>query len=214
MTRRLAALGLLAAACAALLSLPASGANFASRSTNSASVTTDATANYLRLFSRRGRPDARPARRTRASATPARAVKAATGATARLAVALGGYKNTNNTSDPARVPGPGARPLPAGVSVDHVTATLLPDASGKQPLTGYTFTNLLGPQRDVVGHARPRRQALGQPLGVHEGQRVPGQQPPVSRRPCASRSATRATPATFLSYDVPVTIWDGNGSGP
>ena len=71
MTLRLACLGLAAAACAALLSLPASGANFASGSKNTAKVTTDATANYLRLYSDASDPDS-CCSRTRASATPAR----------------------------------------------------------------------------------------------------------------------------------------------
>ena len=58
MRRRLVVLlGLGAAACAALSSLPASGANFASKSENTASVTTDATANYLRLYSDATDPD-------------------------------------------------------------------------------------------------------------------------------------------------------------
>ena len=145
MTRRLAFLGLAAAACAAALSLPASGANFASSSIEhrerrhgrdrelpaAASPTRPTPTHADRLRDKRNSSPLGAARR-RAPTTRSR-------------VALGGYKNTNNTRDPARA-SPSRRATrcrPASPSIT-VTATLLPDASGKQPLTGYTFTNLLG----------------------------------------------------------------------
>ena len=142
-------------------------------------------------------------------------VRAATGADDALAVALGGYKNTNSTRDPARVHRPGAQPAAGRRRRRSPSrATLLPDdASGKQPLTGYSFR----PARPAPGSSTvtlaPGRQALAQPLRVDEGQRVPRQQPalhPVVR--VTVRYAGYA--GDFLSYDVPVTIWDGNGSGP
>jgi len=212
MTRRLAFLGLAAAACAALFSLPASGANFASRSKSTASVATDATANYLRLLSNASDPDfALLAYASKRNSSPA--VKAATGVDGSLGVALGGYKNTNNTSIP-RVFSVQARPtLPAGVPSITVTATLLPDVSGKQPLTGHTFTNLLGlnPTSSVtLGPGDKRWVNLSASM---KGSAFPGNNllyTPTVRITVRYPGYT----GTFLSYDVPVTIWDGNGAGP
>jgi hypothetical protein len=144
MRRRLVVLlGTVAAACAALFSLPASGANFASKTKSTASVTTDSTANYLRLFSDATDPDlVLLGYATKRNSNPL--VYAATGVDDSLAVALGGYKNTNNTTIARAFSVKARSPLPAGISSLTVTATLLPDPGGKQPLAGYAFTNALG----------------------------------------------------------------------
>lgn len=211
MRRRLAALALLAAACAAVLALPASGANFASSSANSASVTTDSTVNYLRMLSDAadttilvGYADKRNA---------ALGVRAATGADDGLAVALGGYKNTNNTAIPRVFTVQAHSPLPPGVSSLTISATLLPDPGGKQPLTGYSFTNLLGLGASSTATLAPGDKRWFNLSASMKGSAFPGNnhlyQPTV-------RITVRYPGYTgdFLSYDVPVTIWDGNGSGP
>ena len=79
-------------------------------------------------------------------------MRAATGADDTLAVALGGYKNTNNTAIPHVFTVQARNPLPAGVASLTVTATLLPDPGGKQPLTGVNFSPLTG-----TGSPRPSR---------------------------------------------------------
>ena len=213
MRRRLVGLlGLAAAACAALSSLPASGANFASKSENTASVTTDATANYLRLYSDATDPDlVLLSYATKRNSSPL--VYAASGGDDTLAVALGGYKNTNNTVI-ARVLSVKARnPLPAGVSSLTVTATLLPDPSGKQPLTGYSFTNALGLDGGSSVTLGPGDKRWLQLSASMKGSAFPGNN--VLYTPTV-RITVRHPGYTgdFLSYDVPVTIWDGNGSGP
>ena len=213
MRRRLVVLlGVAAAACAALFSLPASGANFASKTKSTASVTTDSTANYLRLFSDATDPDlVLLGYATKRNSNPL--VYAATGVDDSLAVALGGYKNTNNTSIPRVFSVKARSPLPAGVSSLTVTATLLPDPGGKQPLTGYTFTNTLGlnPTTSVTLAAGDKRWVnLSASM---KGSAFPGNN--VLYTPTV-RITVRYPGYTgdFLSYDVPVTIWDGNGSGP
>ena len=176
------------------------------------SVATDATANYLRLFSDASDPDlVPPAYASKRNSSPA--VKAATGVDGSLGVALGGYKNTNNTSIPRVFSVQARSTLPAGVPSITVTATLLPDVGGKQPLTGYTFTNLLGlnPTSSVtLGPGDKRWVNLSASM---KGSAFPGNNllyTPTVRITVRHLGYT----GTFLSYDVPVTIWDGNGAGP
>ena len=212
MKRRLGFLAALAAVCVAAVALPASGANFASSSANGATVATDAVANYLRMYSAGSDPDIVPlAYATKRNASPA--TLAATGVDGTLRVALGGYKNTNNTSIPRVFTVQARGTLPAGVPSITVTATLLPDVSGKQPLTGYSFTNLLGlnPTSSVtLGPGDKRWVNLSASM---KGSAFPGNNhlyTPTVRITVRYPGYT----GTFLSYDVPVTIWDGNGAGP
>ena len=212
MSRRPAVLGLLAAVCAAVLALPASSANFASSSANTASVTTNSTANYLRMLSDEADDSLTLlGYATKRNSNPV--VAAAMGADDGLAVALGGYKNTNNTSIPRVFTVQARNTLPAGVSQITVSITLLPDVSGKQPLTGYSFTNLLGllPTSTVtLGPGDKRWVNLSASM---KGSAFPGNNllyTPTVRVTVRYPGYT----GSFLSYDVPVTIWDGNGSGP
>jgi hypothetical protein len=212
MSRRLVALAGLAAICAIVAALPASGANFASRTTSRATVATDAVANYLRLYSDASDPDwVLFPYATKRNSSPA--VYAATGVDDTLSVALGGYKNTNNTSIPRVFTVQARSTLPAGVSSITVTATLLPDPGGKQPLTGYSFTNMLG-----LGAATTVTLGAGDKRWLNLSASMRGSQFPGNNqlyRPTV-RITVRYTGYTgnFLSYDVPVTIWDGNGAGP
>ena len=213
MSRRLSVLAVLAAVCAAAIALPASGANFASRTTNPVSVATDAVSQLPAAVLRRVRIPTGCSSRTRPSASRARRVCAATGVDGTLRVALGGFKNTNTTSIPRVFSVQARGTLPAGVSSITVTATLLPDPGGKQPLTGYSFTNMLG-----LGSATTVTLGAGDKRWLNlsasmRGSAFPGNN--VLYRPTV-RITVRYTGYTgnFLSYDVPVTIWDGNGAGP
>jgi hypothetical protein len=202
---------IIAAAVVAALSVPASQANFASSTANGASVATDATANYLRLLSDAADTSTLTGYADKRDSSPV--VRAASGADDAIAVALGGYKNTNTTPIPRVFSVQARDPLPPGVPSITVTATLLPDVSGKQPLTGYTFTNLLGlnPTSSVtLGPGDKRWVNLSASM---KGSAFPGNNllyTPTVRITVRHPGYT----GTFLSYDVPVTIWDGNGAGP
>jgi len=209
--RRLGFLAALAAVCAAAVALPASGADFASTTANTAAVAMDSPANYLRLLSDAADTTTLTGYADKRSSSPA--VRAATGADDALAVALGGYKNTNNTSIPRVFSVEARNPLPAGVSSITVTATLLPDAGGKQPLTGYSFTTLAGLNAAASVTLAPGDKRWVNLSASMKGSAFPGNN--LLYRP-AVRITVRypGYAGSFLSYDVPVTIWDGNGAGP
>jgi len=212
MKRRRAVLAALAAACAAAVALPASGANFASTTANTASVGMNSPAYYLRMLSDAADDDLTlPAYADKRNASPA--VRAATGADDTLAVALGGYKNTNNTSIPRVFTVQARSPLPPGVSSITVSATLLPDVSGKQPLTGYSFTTLAGLDAAASVTLAPGDKRWLNLSASMKGSAFPGNNllyTPTVRITVRYPGYT----GTFLSHDVPVTIWDGNGAGP
>ncbi len=192
--------------------MPASRANFASSSVTHASVAMDQTSRYLQLLSDAADTTTLTGYADKRNASPL--VRAATGADDALAVALGGYKNTNNTRDPARVHRPGAQPAAGRRRLDHRhrDAAARPRAassrspastSARSPGTGSSTSVTLAPgdkrwlnlSASMKGSAFP-----GNNLLYH----------PVVR--ITVRYAGYA--GSFLSYDVPVSIWDGNGSGP
>jgi hypothetical protein len=210
-TRRLVLLAALAATCAAAVALPASGANFGASTANTAQVTMEATANYLTLLSDAADTTTLSGYADKRNATPV--VRAATGADDAIAVALGGYKNTNATPVPRVLSVQARNPLPPGVSSITVTATLLPDASGKQPLTGYSFTTLAGAGAAASVTLGPGDKRWLNLTASMKGSLFPGNN--VLYTPAVRITARHPGYAgSFLSYDVPVTIWDGNGAGP
>ena len=211
MTRRLGLLAALAAACVAAVALPASGADFASTTANTAAVAMNSPANYLGLLSDAADTTTLTGYADKRSSSPA--VRAATGADDALAVALGAYKNTNNTSIPRVFSVEARNPLPAGVPSITVTATLLPDVSGKQPLTGYSFTTLAGLDAAASVTLAPGDKRWLNLSASMKGSAFPGNNllyTPTVRITVRYPGYT----GTFLSHDVPVTIWDGNGAGP
>jgi len=207
--RRVALLA--ATAAAALLAMPASRANFASSSATGASVAMDATTNYLGLLSDAADTTALSGYADKRNSSPP--VRAATGADSGLVVELGGYKNTNVTPIPRVLSVQARDPLPPGVASITVSAALLPDPGGKQPLTGYSFTTTAG-----TGAAASMTLAPGQKAWLNLSASMKGS--PFPGNNLLYRPIVRITvrhpgySGSFLSYDVPVSIWDGNGSGP
>ena len=215
MTRRLllaAAAAALAVAVAAALAMPASRANFASSSVTRANVAMDQTSRYLQLLSDAADTTTLTGYADKRNANPL--VRAATGADDALAVALGGYKNTNSTPIPRVLSLQARDPLPAGVASITVTATLLPDgASGKQPLTGATFSPLTGTASSASVTLAPGDKRWLNLSASMKGSTFPGNN--LLYHPVVRITVRHAGYAgSFLSYDVPVSIWDGNGSGP
>jgi hypothetical protein len=205
------ALLVLGAVAAALLALPASGANFASSSANGAAVRMDATARYLALLSDASDTTTLTGYAEKRNSAPP--VFAATGADGGLAVALGGFKNTNPTPVPRVLSVQARNPLPPGVASITVSATLLPDPSGKQPLTGYSLTTLAGGGAASSVTLAPGDKRWLNLTASMKGSLFPGNN--LLYHPIVRITVRHAGySGTFLSYDVPVSVWDGNGSGP
>ena len=202
---------LLAAVLAGVLAMPASRANFASSSANGGAVTMEATARYLQLLSDAADTTALTGYADKRNSAPA--VRAATGADAGLVLALGGYKNTNPTPIPRVLSVQARDPLPPGVAAITVSAALLPDPGGKQPLTGYSFTTLADTGAAPSVTLAPGEKRWLNLTASMKGAIFPGNN--LLYRPVVRITVRHAGySGTFLSYDVPISIWDGNGSGP
>jgi hypothetical protein len=199
------------AVAAAVLAMPATRANFASSSSSQAGVAMDETANYLALLSDAADTTALTGYADKRNSSPL--VRAASGADDAIAVALGGYKNTNSTPIPRVLSLQARDPLPPGVAAITVSATLLPDPGGKQPLTGHSFTTLAG-----AGAAPSVTLAPGDKRWLNLSASMKGSPFPGNNliyHPIVRITVRHAGySGSFLSFDVPVSIWDGNGSGP
>jgi hypothetical protein len=196
----------------AVISVPVAGANFNSTVTVSGTVTTEPVSDYLKLFS--DATDTTPLTGYAEKRGSNPVVNAATGADTGLAVALGGYKNTNTTPIPQVLTLQAPNPLPNGITSITVTGTLVADGpSGKQPLTGYTFSPLGGGAGTASVTLTPGQKVWLNLSASMKGSLFPGNNLLYNPR---VRLTVRYTgySGTFLSYDVPVTIWDGNGEGP
>jgi hypothetical protein len=196
----------------ALVAVPVSRANFNSTVTRPSTFTTELVSNYLKLFS--DAADTTPLTGYADKRNSSPVVKAATGADAGIDVALGGYKNTNNTAIPQVLTLQAPATLPNGITSITVTATLIADAaSGKQPLTGYTFSPLGGGAGTASVTLTPGQKVWLNLSASMKGSAFPGNNQLYEPR---VRVTVRYTgySGTFLSYEVPVSIWDGNGAGP
>jgi hypothetical protein len=213
-TRLLAAVAWIAASVTLALPAVRSDARFNSRSANTAnSIAADSPANYLRLYSQSTDPAGLTGYATKRGSAPP--VPAATGADLTLTAAMGGYKNRNTTAVSRVLTLQALSPLPAGASPLTVTAALAADPNtGKQPITGVTFSNL-----DGSGAAATATLAAGakrqvnltirtQPNSVFQGNNK--MHTPI----LTLRVTYPGYSGSFLSFDVPVSVWDGNGSGP
>ena len=213
-TRLLAAAAWLAAS--ATLALPAirSDARFNSVSANPAnSVAADSPSNYLALYSQSTDPAGLTDYATKKNSSPL--VPAATGSDLALAAALGGYKNQNTLTLTRVFTLQALSPLPAGTSPLTVSAALTADpVSGLQPITGVTFSNLdgsgAGPTATLTAGAKRQVNVTirTQPNSVFKGNNV------LHTPTLTLRVTYPGYTGSFLSYDVPVSVWDGNGAGP
>jgi hypothetical protein len=196
----------------AVVAVPVASANFNSTVTVPATVTTEPVSDYLKLFSDAADTSPLTGYVDKRNSNPV--VKAATGADTGLAVALGGYKNTNNTPIPQVLTLQAPNPLPNGITSITVTGTLVADGpSGKQPLTGYTFSPLGGGAGTASVTLTPGEKVWLNLSASMKGSQFPGNNLLYEPR---VRLTVRYTgySGTFLSYEVPVSIWDGNGAGP
>jgi len=212
--RLLAAAAWLAAAVTLALPAMRSDARMNTRSANRANaVTADSPANYLRLYSQGTDPAALTGYATKRGSSPL--VPAATGASDTLAVALGGFKNQNTTSVTRVLTLQALNPLPAGASPLTVTVALAPDAvTGRQPLSGASFSALdgsgAGPTATLTAGAKRQ---LNLTVRTQPNNLFPGNN--VLHTPKVTLQVTYpGYTGTFLSYLVPVGVWDGNGDGP
>ena len=213
-TRLLAAAAWLAAAVTLALPAMRSDARMNSRSTNTANtVAADSPDNYLRLYSQSTDPAGLTGYATKRLSSPS--VPAATGADLTLAAALGGFKNQNTTSITRVLTLQALDPLPAGASPLTVTVALAADpVTGRQPLTGATFSALdgsgAGPTATLTAGAKHQLNLTvrTQPNNVFPGNNV------LHTLTVTLRVTYPGYTGSFLSFVVPVAVWDGNGAGP
>jgi hypothetical protein len=212
--RLLAAAAWLAAAVTLALPAMRSDAQMNSRSTNQANaVTADSPDNYLRLYSQSTDPAGLTGYAVKRGSSPA--VPAATGASLTLAAALGGYKNQNTTSVTRVLTLQALNPLPAGASPLTVTVALAADPiTGRQPLSGASFSALdgsgAGPTATLTAGAKRQ---LNLTVRTQPGSVFPGNN--VLHTPTVTVRVTYpGYTGSFLSFVVPVSVWDGNGAGP
>ena len=213
-TRLLAAAAWLTATVTLALPAIRSDASFNSVGANRANaVVADSPANYLTLYSQSTDPALLTGYAVKRLSSPS--IPAATGANSTLAVALGGFKNQNTTTVTRVLTLQARSPLPAGASPLTVTVALAADpVTGRQPLTGATFSALdgsgAGPTATLTAGAKRQLNLTvrTQPNSVFPGNNV-------LHTPTVTVSVTYpGYTGTFLSYVVPVRVWDGNGAGP
>ena len=208
MRRALLALALIAVVAGA----PASGADFNHRTVNTAAVATDSVANYLRLFSQGTDPGGLSGYAIKSNSSPP--VPAATGADLGLTVALGGHKNDIGSTATRVLTLEARNPLPAGIPSLTISATLVADAAtGKQPLSGYSFSPTSGAPTTATTTLTPGQKAqLNISLRLKNNE-FPGNN--VLYHPVVQLTARYpGYTGNFFTYSVPVSVWDGNGAGP
>lgn len=214
LTRLLAVAAWLAAA--ATLALPAirSDARFNSVSVDKGgSVTADSPGNYLRLYSQSTDPAGLAGYATKRNATPA--VPAATGADETLRVALGGFKNVPATTISRVLTLQAVSPLPAGATPLTVTATSAADpVTGRQPLTAVSISALDGSGAGTTATltAGAKRQ-LNVTVRTQPNNVFPGNN--LMHTPTVTLQVNYpGYSGSFLNFAVPLSVWDGNGTGP
>jgi hypothetical protein len=210
-TRLLAAAAWVAASVTLALPAMRSDARFNTVSSNPANaVAADSPSNYLRLYSQSTDPAGLTGYATKRNSNPL--VPAATGSNLGLTVALGGWKNENGTNLVRVLTLQALSPLPAGASPLTVTASLAADpASGRQPLSQVTFSDTNGANAAATATLTA---GAKQQLNL----RVATKGFPGNNKLLTPTVTLRVTypgyTGSFLSYVVPVSVWDGNGAGP
>jgi hypothetical protein len=213
-TRLLIAAAWLAATVTLALPAIRSEAQLNSVTTNRANgIAADSPANYLRLYSQSTDPAGLTGYAVKRGSNPN--VPAATGADLTLAAALGGFKNQNATTVTRVLTLEALDPLPAGASPLTVTVALAADpVTGRQPLSGATFSALDGsgaaPTATLTAGAKRQ---LNLTVRTQPNSLFPGNN--VLHSPTVTLRVTYpGYSGSFLSFVVPVTVWDGSGAGP
>ena len=195
------------------LALPAmrSEARFNSVTSNKAvAVAADSPANYLRLYSQSTDPAGLTGYATKKNSNPL--VPAATGANLSLAVALGAWKNENGTNLTRVFTLQALSPLPAGTSPLTVTASLAADpVVGPPAAEPVTFSDTSGANSAATATLTAGAKKQLNLRVATKG--FPGNNTllnPVLTLTVRYPGYT----GSFLSYTVPISVWDGNGAGP
>jgi hypothetical protein len=202
---------LAALAALAFVAVPVSNANFNARSTNTLSVQLRSTSEFLKLLSDAADTSPLTGYADKRQSSPA--VRAATGADDALVVALGGFKNTNVTPVPQVLTLQAPSPLPSGITSITVSGALIADAGGKQPLTGFSFTPVGGGAATSTVTLTAGQKVWLNVSASMKGSAFPGNNLLYTPYVRLTVNYTGYT-GTFFSYRIPVSIWDGNGSGP
>jgi hypothetical protein len=213
--RLLAAAAWLAAAVTLALPAMRSDASFNAVSENRGNaVVADAPSNYVRLYSQSTDPAFLTGYGVKRMSSPS--APAARGQDATLAVALGGYKNQGATTVSRVFTLQAPNSLPTGVSGNlEVRASLTADpVTGKQPITAVSFSNVNGTGAATFATL---------PAGAKRQVNLTVRTQPNSAFPGNNTLHTSTITLTvrhsgyggsFLSYRIPVSVWDGNGAGP
>jgi len=214
LTRLLAAAAWLAATVTLALPAIRSDASFNTVSTNRANtVAADSPDNYLRLYSQSTDPTGLVGYAVKKNTAPA--APAATGTDATLKVDLGGYKNQSALVISRVLTLQALSPLPVGAAPLTVTASLAADpVTGLQPVTAVSFSNTdgSGAAPTATLTAGQKRQVnvtiKTQPSSVFKGNNV------LHTTTLTLKVTYPGYNGDFLSFTVPVSVWDGNGAGP
>jgi hypothetical protein len=195
----------------AVVAVPVSSANFNSRSKTVATASAAATSDYLRLWSQGTDPAGLTGYAVKTNSSPA--VPAATGSDMSLKVAAGGHKNDPGSTLNRVLTVQARNPLPAGVSSITLSGSLIADPGGRQPLSGYSFSPNAGtPTSSTITLTAGQKAQLNLSLRL-KNTIFPGNN--FLYNPLVLITVTFAGySGTFLSYRVPVSVWDGNGAGP
>lgn len=176
-------------------------------------MSADSPDNYLRLYSGSTDPSCLAGYAVKRGTSPT--APAATGSDLGLTVALGGFKNQPATTLTRVLTVQALSPLPSGVGPLTITPTLAADpVTGRQPITAVSSSNLDGsgaaPTATLAAGAERQLNVTvrTQPSSVFPGNNI-------------LHTATVTLAVTypgysgdFLTYPVPVSVWDGNGAGP
>ena len=179
-----------------------SGANFTSRHTNAGNtVATDSVANYLHLYSQGTDPDGLTGYAVKQASSPS--VVAATGSDLGLGLQLGGWKNAGTMNRVLTLATPAT--LPAAT----ITVTTAVPPVPSQPVSGATIANVgsTGGATSVTLGPNTKRQ-LNITLSKLPGNNM------LYNGTIQLKVTWTGYSGTFLTYNVPFTIWDGNGGGP
>lgn len=213
-TRLLAAAAWVAASVTLALPAIRSEASFNSRTANTGTVVAaDSPDNYLHLYSQSTDPANLTGYAVKRLSNPS--VPAATGSDLTLAAGLGGFKNQSTTTVTRVLTLQALSPLPAGASPLTVTAALAADpVTGRQPLTGVSFSALdgsgAGPTATLTAGVKRQLNVTvrTQPSNVFPGNNL------LHTATVTLKVTYPGYSGSFLSFEVPVSVWDGNGDGP
>lgn len=186
------------------------GARFTTQTVNAGSVlSADKTGAYVHAYSQSTNPGGLTGYAIRSGSSPS--VPAATGADDPLAVNLGGYNNLFNTTANRVLTLTAPSTLPSGVSSVTVALSVAADPStGIQPIADYTIatTSNLSLGKSVSFSAGVTRQVN---LTVSTWN-LSGNLQYVPR--LVVKATYTGYSGNFLSYAIPVKIYDGSGPGP